>query len=237
MRRQRDVLARGTTNLSNLKHELVQLNKELLNERIRSRTLEDELKNPTNGHRWRSLKGSDPSKFEMIKKVQIYQKKLIRKTEESTRLQILLGEKEKLYLQLRSLTAKLPGPEVLQTLADLKRSISEKYKQIKQLASDLNMYHCMFDEEKITNSRLIRELNETKQLYYATRRREQKAKQHLRQDRVSSAGGGGGASSDREKSDAKGFDSTVLQSETPRIMGGGFRVRSANASPRVSSAN
>lgn len=51
--------------------------------------------------RWRKLEGSDPSMFEMIQKVQTLQKRLIGKTEEVVEKDLLIQEKEKLYIELK----------------------------------------------------------------------------------------------------------------------------------------
>jgi hypothetical protein len=52
----------------------------------------------SSGRRWRKLEGSDPSMFEMIQKIQTLQKRLISKTEEAVEKDLLIQEKEKLYV-------------------------------------------------------------------------------------------------------------------------------------------
>ena len=73
--------------------------------------LSEELENPLNVHRWRKLEGSDPSTFEMIQKIQTLQR-LISKTEEVVEKDLLIQEKEKLYMELKAILARQPGPEV-----------------------------------------------------------------------------------------------------------------------------
>lgn len=51
--------------------------------------------------RWRKLEGSDPTTYEMIQKIQTLQKRLIAKTEEVVEKDLLIQEKEKLYLELK----------------------------------------------------------------------------------------------------------------------------------------
>eukprot|EP00644_Phytophthora_capsici_P011802 jgi/Phyca11/106436/e_gw1.12.65.1 len=53
-----------------LKQELFRLEKELLQEKTKIRALSEELDHPLNVHRWRKLVGSDPKRFEMIRKLQ-----------------------------------------------------------------------------------------------------------------------------------------------------------------------
>lgn len=67
--------------------------------------------------RWRKLEGSDPSAYEMIQKIQTLQKRLISKTEEVVEKDLLVAEKEKLYVELKAILARQPGPEVSQQLS------------------------------------------------------------------------------------------------------------------------
>ena len=72
---------------------------------------------PAGSFRWRKLEGSDPSAFEMIQKVQTLQKRLIAKTEEVVEADLLIQEKEKLYVELKNILARQPGPEVAEQLS------------------------------------------------------------------------------------------------------------------------
>ena len=65
-----------------------------------------------NHHRWKTLKGTDPDMFELLCKVQSLQKRLIKKTEETVEKDTEAMEKDKLYVELKNLVARQPGPEV-----------------------------------------------------------------------------------------------------------------------------
>lgn len=132
------------------------------------KALSEELENPLNVHRWRKLEGSDPSTYELIQKIQTLQKRLIAKTEEVVEKDLLIQEKEKLYIELKNILARQPGPEVAEQLGVYQVSIlypcrdpsaqrvsmdatnstplprqanlREKTKQMKAMASELNMF-------------------------------------------------------------------------------------------------
>ena len=53
----------------------------------------------------------------MIQKVQTLQKRLIGKTEEVVEADLLIQEKEKLYVELKNILARQPGPEVAEQLS------------------------------------------------------------------------------------------------------------------------
>jgi hypothetical protein len=49
-----------------LKNYIINLNKQLQNERLCVKALSEELENPLNYHRWRKLEGTDPDTWEML---------------------------------------------------------------------------------------------------------------------------------------------------------------------------
>lgn len=98
--------------IGGLRNETHKLRRELLREQIKVKALQEELMVPMNVHRWRKLEGSDPETFERIQLIQSLQRKLIGKTEEVLEKDLLIQEKEKLYLELKSILARQPGPEV-----------------------------------------------------------------------------------------------------------------------------
>ena len=87
-----------------------------MQERIKVKALSEELENPNNKHRWRKLEGSDPGTYEMLQKIQALQKRLILKTEEVVEKDLLIQEKDKLYVELKNILARQPGPEARRRL-------------------------------------------------------------------------------------------------------------------------
>ena len=67
----------------------------------------------------------------MIQKIQILQKRLISKTEEVVEKELMIQEKEKLYVELKHILARQPGPEVAEQLQIYQQTLKEKTKQMK----------------------------------------------------------------------------------------------------------
>jgi preprotein translocase subunit Sec63 len=111
-----------------------------------------------NVHRWRKLEGSDPATYEMIQKIQTLQKRLIMKTEEVVEKDLLIQEKEKLYVELKNILARQPGPEVAEQLSVYQHNLKEKTRQMKAMASELNMHQAQVNEHRFEIERLTREL-------------------------------------------------------------------------------
>ena len=142
LKRKLHMLKQQTSNIDVLRNEVYHLQRELLSERTKVKALSEELENPMNVHRWRKLEGSDPGTLEMIQKIQTLQKRLIAKTEEVVEKDLLIQEKEKLYVELKNILARQPGPEVAEQLSIYQQNLREKTRQMKAMASELNM--CVF---------------------------------------------------------------------------------------------
>ncbi|NXH14187.1 CFA58 protein, partial [Bucco capensis] len=176
LRREKGILGKTAANVEELRQEVHFMQKELLREQTRCKVLEEELSNPLNVHRWRKLEASDPSTYELIKKVQRLQKQLISKTGEVVEKELLLQEKEKLYVELKYILARQPGPEAAEQLRLYQHTLRQKTKQLKVLSSELNMYESQSQEYKYEIERLANELLNVKKKYLAQKRKEQQAK-------------------------------------------------------------
>lgn len=114
--------------IPDLKREIYLLQKELLEQQQKVKFLSDELQKPLNVHRWRKLESTDVETYELIQKIQSLQKRLIAKTEEVSEKDVLIQEKEKLYIELKNILAKQSGPEVTEKLVLYQQSLKERSK-------------------------------------------------------------------------------------------------------------
>merc|ERR1712139_385466 len=154
------------TNVQNLQREIHHLNKTLLREETKAKALQEELENPMNVHRWRELEGSDPATFEMIQRVKKLQKDLIAKTEEVVEKENLIQEKEKLYVQLKHIIARQPGPEVAEQLAWYSQNLKEKTAHMKAMSQELSMYHSQVKDLRDEIDRYNNDFANVKKTYF-----------------------------------------------------------------------
>lgn len=193
--------------IDNLRNEIINLDAQLIKEKLSVKALSEELENPLNIHRWRKLEGTDPDTWEMLQKIQTLQKRLIKKTEEVVEKDVIIQEKEKLYVELKNLLARQPGPEVAEQLSIYQQNLKEKTNQMKAMAAELNMYQAQVNEYKYEIERLTRELQEMKRRYYEQKRREQNHKEA------------------QQRANGQGY--TGIQAQTgpqQRFTGGGFNL-------------
>ncbi|NXI22305.1 CFA58 protein, partial [Sterrhoptilus dennistouni] len=180
LRREKGILGKSVANVEELRQEFNHMQKELLREQTRCKILEEELQKPLQVHRWRKLEASDPTTFELILKVQRLQKRLISKTGEVIEKEFLLQEKEKLYVELRHVLARQPGPEAAEQLQQFRNVLREKTKQIKALSAELSMCETQSKEYKQEIERLNNELLEVKKKYLSQKCKEQQKKEKER---------------------------------------------------------
>ncbi|KAJ8264307.1 hypothetical protein GJAV_G00147620 [Gymnothorax javanicus] len=180
LRREKGILTKTVANVEDLRCEVFHMQKELLRERTRCQALEEELENPMNVHRWRRLEACDPSTFQLIQKIHSLQKRLITKSEEVVEKELLLQEKEKLYVELKLILARQPGPEVAEQLQIYQHTLREKTKQLKSLSSELSMCESQTQEYKYQIERLDHELQNVKKKYLAQKRKEHHSREKER---------------------------------------------------------
>ena len=173
LRREKIILIKNVSSLDELRKEVYHTQRELLKERTRCKALEEELENPMNIHRWRKLEASDPSQYEMILKIHALQKRLILKTEEVVEKELQITEKEKLYVELKNVLARQPGPEIGEQVSMYQAALRQKTKQMKRLAGELNMYESQSVEYRFEIERLATELQNTKKKWFSMKKADQ----------------------------------------------------------------
>jgi len=94
---------------------------------------------------------------------------------------MLLAEKDKLYVECKNILARQPGPEVAEQLSAYQQALRDRTKSMKATASELNMLQSQVGEYKFEIERLTRELQDTKRRYYETKRREALQRERDRQ--------------------------------------------------------
>ena len=167
-------------NMNKLKYEVHHLQRELLQERTKVKALSEELENPINVHRWRKLSGSDPDQFESIQKIQTLQRRLIEKTELIVEKDLVIQEKERLYVELKNILARQPGPEVIEQLTVYQNTLKQRTRQIKSNTAELNMLQTQLSQSQYDCSHLQQQLIAIKKKYYAQKKKEQLLKEQSR---------------------------------------------------------
>uniref|UniRef100_T1JH50 Cilia- and flagella-associated protein 58 central coiled coil domain-containing protein n=1 Tax=Strigamia maritima TaxID=126957 RepID=T1JH50_STRMM len=172
VRREMVILSRSATKVIDLRRELYHMQRELMRERTRCKALEEEMENPMNLHRWRKLQGNDPSTYELIQKIHTLQRRLIHRTEQVVEKEVLIREKEQLYIELKKILARQPRPEVASQVLIYQKTLRDKNKQMKAMISELNMYETQIAENKFVVDGVMKDLEDYKKKYYMMKKAE-----------------------------------------------------------------
>merc|ERR1712217_808814 len=99
-------------------------------------------------------------------------KDLIAKTEEGVEKEAQIQDKEKLYVQLKHIIARQPGPEVAEQLAWYSQNLKEKTSHMKQMASELEMYHNQVQDLRDEIDRHNKDFQDVKQAHFQRKRQQ-----------------------------------------------------------------
>lgn len=67
--------------------------------------------------RWRKLEGSDPAAYQLVQKVQLLQKRLLRAAEQLVERELQIQQGQATCAQLQAVVSRCPGPEAAQQLS------------------------------------------------------------------------------------------------------------------------
>ena len=158
--------------IPDLKREIYLLEQELLEQKQKAKYLQDELEKPLNVHRWRKLESTSIETYELIQKIQSLQKRLIAKTEEVSEKDVLIQEKEKLYIELKNILAKQSGPDVTEKLVKYEDNLKDRRKQLKDLVAELKNYQAQVHAYKFEIDRINNQIKRAKETYFQMRQME-----------------------------------------------------------------
>jgi chromosome segregation ATPase len=216
-------LQKSSQNMEEMKKEVLQLQKDLLHEKTKVKSLKTELENPLNIHRWRKLEGKDPTTLELIQKIHSLQKRLIARKEDIVDRELSLQEKDKVVAELRANLARQPGTDVMDEARSLNVELQNKTKLIQGLAAERNMY--MTDNEQVRQkmNTMAEELNESRRKALDLSKKHQKLLAKF-QSRFTMDGGLPSVIHQEIT-----VLSSVPSSIKPKFVGGGFNLSSATS--------
>jgi chromosome segregation ATPase len=164
----------------------------------------------------------------MIQKIQTLQRRLIAKTEEVVERDMMLSEKEKMYAELKAMLARQPGPEVAEALSHYQQMLAERTKQLKALASEMQMYQTQVGDYKYEIDKLTRQLVEAKKSFYELKNKERQGPSARLSTTNSIADAGETGSTGRDFAiRAAESQRSAAVAAVPRFVGGGFNVNAA----------
>ncbi|XP_052752847.1 cilia- and flagella-associated protein 58-like [Galleria mellonella] len=170
LRKEKNLLSKGIENMTDLRLEVFNLERELGRERLRVRALEEALETPLNVHRWRKLQGTDPESVQLTQKLRLTQKKVLAQSEMLVMKDRELKETRNLYTAVKDMLALQPSPDIQQTLTRTQRALAQRTTKMKCLIAELSMREKQVADFRLELDRVNNELNSFKQRYYEMKR-------------------------------------------------------------------
>lgn len=115
---------------------------------------------------------TEPETYEHILKIQSLQKRLIAKTEEVAEKDVLIQEKEKLYVELKNILAKQAGPEVAEKLGTYQKNLKERSQQLRDMMESIKEYQAQVNTYNFEIERLEKKMKDLNSAYFERRRQE-----------------------------------------------------------------
>ncbi|XP_047099162.1 cilia- and flagella-associated protein 58-like [Schistocerca piceifrons] len=133
LRQEKTQMTTKVNNMSDLRQEILHLERNLTHEKLKCRALEEELQNPLNVHRWRRLEGADPEKYDLVQKVRHLQRRVLNMSKMATDRETQMKEMERRYKELVEKTEKQckPAQELADKLTEVKHTLEKKTQTVK----------------------------------------------------------------------------------------------------------
>ncbi|XP_050681914.1 cilia- and flagella-associated protein 58-like [Leptidea sinapis] len=170
LRKEKNLLSKGIENMTDLRLEVFNLEREVGRERLRVRALEEALETPLNVHRWRKLQGTDPESVHLTHKLRLTQKKVLAQSEMLVLKDRELKETRNLYSAVKDMLALQPSPEIQQTLNKTQRALAQRTNKMKCLLAELSMREKQVSDLRLELERVQQELACVKQNYFDMKR-------------------------------------------------------------------
>lgn len=132
-----ECLSRAVAVQANIRHEVVRLDRQLIREKLNVAVFTEEMKHPYRIHRWRVLRGKDPSQYELIRKNQALLKRNLRLSVERVNLENKLQDVQRLYDMLKQQLKHIPDANVMSQLMEQKRINQRRISKIRAMKAEL----------------------------------------------------------------------------------------------------
>ncbi|XP_059490976.1 cilia- and flagella-associated protein 58-like [Neocloeon triangulifer] len=160
-----DLTARDDTRV-----QVFRLQRDLTEEQLKRRALEEELAQPRNIHRWRYLQGEDPERFELIQKLALVQKRLIWTMSSKS------GKNNDKSVEEGRRAALHSAPPATFSAAEMLYQLRQSQKQIKCLVAEKMMYQSQVGDLRQQVHQLGLQLQESKRKLFAQKRKLRKSR-------------------------------------------------------------
>ncbi|SPP80570.1 cilia- and flagella-associated protein 58 [Drosophila guanche] len=137
LRMSHQCMQREVGNRATMRQDVVRLERQLLQERLRISACTAEMAIPLRIHRWRVMIGKDPRRYELIRKIQALLKRNIRLNVQLQNMSMQLQDSVRLYDTLKARIKHLPDPSVREKLCTQQRINRRQQNKLRAFKAEL----------------------------------------------------------------------------------------------------
>ncbi|KAH8306422.1 hypothetical protein KR018_010917, partial [Drosophila ironensis] len=139
LRLSHECMQREVGNKASLRKDVIRLERQLIQEKLKVTAYMEELSIPCRIHRWRVLLGKDPRRFELIRKVQTLLRRNIKLSLERENMSKKLEDSVRLYEGLKRTIKHMPDPSVREKLCVQQRINRRQDRRLKAVTAELRI--------------------------------------------------------------------------------------------------
>ena len=148
------VVRNQTADIDGLSSEARKLEADLLAERTKIRSLQDELHRPINVHRWRALADRDPQRWALLQRVHTLQQRLGEFDGKASAVDATITQREKELAELKVALARQPTADIRDVIAARRAELAAKGKQLRRAVVEVEAARARVGEFRAELSRI-----------------------------------------------------------------------------------
>ena len=125
------------------------IDEKLREKKLKVKALSEELENPMNIKRWRSIGNDEHDIYELMSKIHQVQKKLILKTEMIISEDLKITSKNNTINNFNEILSKNPGIKEAKRFSLLQKTLRNKIRKLKAVAAELNLFRFKINDSKV----------------------------------------------------------------------------------------
>ncbi|EDW24009.1 GL23611 [Drosophila persimilis] len=137
LRMSHQCMQREVGNRAAMRQDVVRLERQLMQERVRISAFTSEMASPLHIHRWRVILGKDPRRYELIRKIQALLKQNMRLNVERLNMANKLQDSERLFETFKARIKHMPDPSVREKLCTQQRINRQQRNQLRVIKAEL----------------------------------------------------------------------------------------------------
>lgn len=152
-------------------NKIKEIDEKLREKKLKVKALSEELENPMNIKRWRSIGNDEHDIYELMSKIHQVQKKLILKTEIIISEDLKITSKNNTINNFNEILIKNPGIKEAKRFSLLQKTMRNKIRKLKAVAAELNLFRFKINDSKVKIGDIKENIDSNKKKLYELKKK------------------------------------------------------------------